>query len=82
MFNEKLKYYRKKEMLSQEELACRLGVSRQIITKWESGLVVPGVEYLIDLSEMFGITIDSLLKDDDCSSREKKMARSVFTSTL
>ena len=37
MFNEKLKYYRKKNMLTQEDLASDLNVSRQIITKWESG---------------------------------------------
>lgn len=73
MFNEKLKYYRKKQMLSQEDLAFQLNVSRQTITKWENGLVIPGIEYLIDLSELFGVTIDSLLKNDDCRSLEENL---------
>lgn len=72
MLNEKLKYYRKKNLMSQEDLAEKLHVSRQIITKWESGIVVPGLEYLIDLSQLFGVTIDSLVKDDDCQSLERQ----------
>lgn len=66
MFNEKIIYYRKKNVLTQEELAQRLSVSRQTITKWESGVISPSLEYLIDLSNIFGVTIDSLIKDDDC----------------
>lgn len=66
MFNEKLKYYRKKNLMSQEDLAAHLNVSRQMVTKWESGIVIPGIEYLIDISKLFGVTIDSLIKDDDC----------------
>ena len=72
MFNEKLKYYRKKNMMSQEDLARELNVSRQIITKWESGIVLPSLEYLIDLSLLFGVTIDSLVKNDDCIVLEEK----------
>lgn len=65
MFNEKMKYYRKKNLMSQEELANKLYVSRQMITKWESGMVLPGLEYLIKLSHLFSVTIDTLVKDDD-----------------
>lgn len=72
MFNEKLKYYRKKNMLTQEDLASDLNVSRQIITKWESGIVLPSLEYLIDLSNLFGVTIDTLVKDDDCVTFDTK----------
>lgn len=77
MFHEKLKTYRKKNLWTQEELAEKLHVSRQIVTKWESGLVMPGLEYLIDLSQLFGVTIDSLVKDDDCAytNAERKDAR-------
>ena len=70
MFHEKLKYLRKKNLMSQEELAEKIHVSRQIITKWEKGIVLPSIEYLISLSDLFGITIDSLVKDDDCQSIE------------
>lgn len=72
MLNEKIKYYRKKNMLTQEQLANDLHVSRQMITKWESGIVMPGLEYLIDLSQIFGVTIDTLVKDDDCQTIEEK----------
>lgn len=68
MFHDKLIYYRKKNMLTQEELAEKLCVSRQTITKWENGMITPGLEYMIDLSHIFGITIDRLIKDDDCFS--------------
>lgn len=71
MFNEKMKYYRKKNCMTQEELAQHLHVSRQIITKWESGVVLPSLEYLIDLSKLFKVTIDTLVKDDDCDQFEK-----------
>lgn len=70
MFHEKLKYYRKKNLLTQEDLADQLHVSRQIITKWEQGIVLPQLEYLIDLSRLFNVTIDDLVKDDDCLSLE------------
>lgn len=58
-------------MMSQEDLAYLIHVSRQMITNWERGIVIPSIEYLIDLSNLFGVTIDSLIKDDDCQSIEK-----------
>lgn len=83
MLNDKLKYYRKKNLMSQEELAEQLGVSRQIVTKWENGLVIPSVEYLLNLSDMFGVTIDNLVKDDDCQSLDKMKANHIeLTSFL
>lgn len=57
--------------MSQENLAERLNVSRQMITKWEKGIVIPNIEYLLDISELFGVTIDSLVKDDDCQRLEQ-----------
>lgn len=72
MYNEKITYYRKKNMLTQEDLASRIGVSRQTITKWESGLITPNLEYLMDLSDIFGVTIDTLIKDDNCITHENK----------
>ena len=66
MLNEKIIYYRKKNILTQEELAYQLNVSRQTITKWEAGIIYPNVEYLIKLSNLFDVSIDSLVKEDDC----------------
>lgn len=63
-FSQKLQEYRKAEKLSQEELAHRLGVSRQSVSKWEQGLSFPETEKLIELSSLMNVSIDSLLKEE------------------
>ena len=63
-FSEKLKLIRTKNNLTQEELAEKLNVSRQAITKWESGDGIPDIENLKQLSILFDITIDELIKED------------------
>ena len=63
-FSEKLYFLRKKSALSQEQLAERLDVSRQAISKWEGGIAFPEGEKLIAISEFFGVSLDDLLKDD------------------
>ena len=62
-FSEKLMNLRKKAGLSQEQLADRLGVTRQSVSKWESGSAVPELVKLIALSDMFGVSVDYLVKD-------------------
>ena len=62
-FHEKLQELRKQKGLSQEALAERLDVSRQAVSKWESGQTYPETEKLILISEIFGVTLDSLVKD-------------------
>lgn len=64
-FHEKLKQERKKLNLSQEDLANKINISRQSISKWELGKGYPNIETLIELSELFDITVDELLKGDD-----------------
>ncbi|MCI5773760.1 MAG: DUF5680 domain-containing protein [Erysipelotrichaceae bacterium] len=66
MINEKIIYCRKRHMMSQETLANKLKVSRQTISKWEAGVIYPSLDNLLDLSACFGVTVDFLLKDDDC----------------
>lgn len=63
-FNENLMMLRKQKGYSQEELAYQLGVSRQSISKWESGISIPELERIIELSDLFGITIDELVRND------------------
>lgn len=63
--NEKIYYYRKAMKLSQEELAERVGVSRQSVSKWELGEATPEVEKLLALVGIFGITTDELLRDGE-----------------
>jgi len=55
---------RKKNGWSQEELAERLGVSRQAVSKWESAGSVPDLQKVIQLSKLFGVSTDYLLKDE------------------
>ena len=62
---EKLQLLRSKNGMSQEELAERLGISRQSVSKWESGQSVPDLKKLIILSDIYNVTIDNLVKDSD-----------------
>ena len=64
LFSEKLKLFRTTSGLTQEELAEKLNVSRQAITKWESGDGIPDIENLKQLSILFNVTIDELVKED------------------
>lgn len=60
-FAEKLKSIRKQAGMSQEQLVEKLSVSRQAITKWETGAGIPDIENLMAISGLFGISIDELL---------------------
>ena len=62
---ENLTALRKKRGMSQEQLANELGVSRQAISKWESGSSMPEISKLIELSEFYGVSVDFLLKGSD-----------------
>ena len=55
---------RKKNGWSQEELADKLGVSRQSVSKWEGAQAVPDMKKIIQMSEVFGVSTDYLLRDD------------------
>lgn len=63
-FNEKLIKLRKASGLSQEELGDKLNVSRQTISKWELGETTPEMDKLGELSNLFEISIDELVKDN------------------
>ena len=63
--NEKIAYYRREGKLSQEELAARVGVSRQAVSKWELGEAAPDINKLLALAKAFGVTTDHLLNEDE-----------------
>ena len=65
LLNEKLRMLRKQNNLTQEELAEKLNVSRQAITKWESGDGTPDIENIKQISLLFDIKIDELVKEDE-----------------
>ena len=61
---EKIFNLRKEKGISQEALAELLGTTRQAVSKWENGRGYPETEKMLKLSEIFGVTLDYLLKDD------------------
>lgn len=62
----KIQELRKSKKMSQENLAELLNISRQAVAKWENGESYPDINNLIQLSNIFNISVDRLLKDDDC----------------
>jgi Predicted transcriptional regulators len=79
-FGEKLKNYRKEQNLTQEELAVKVGVSSQAVSKWEKGECLPDVYNLKLLGQIFRISVDSLLETDkdDKIIETYKIANAVF----
>lgn len=61
-FSENLQILRKGRNISQEKLAEELNVSRQTVGKWENGVCCPEAECLVEISDFFGVSIDTLLK--------------------
>ena len=56
---------RKRSGMSQEELAEKLGVSRQSVSKWEGAQSTPDINRILQLSEIFSVSTDTLLKDEE-----------------
>lgn len=77
--NEKISLYRKKSGLSQEAFAEKIGVSRQAVSKWETGESTPEISKLKAISECFGVTVDFLLSEDEAPpEREKVTEKKTF----
>ncbi len=79
---DRIQSLRKAKGISQEELAEQTGVSRQAVSKWESGQSVPDIEKIIIMSDYFGVTTDYLLKGIEPTKREevrKKPDASIFS---
>ena len=62
---EKLLVLRTEKGLSQEELAEQMGVSRQSVSKWETGQSVPDLDKIIKLADLFGVTVDELVREGE-----------------
>ena len=69
---------RKHNGWSQEELADKLGVSRQSVSKWEGAQSIPDINRIIQMAEIFGVTTDYLLKD----SAKKKDSEQTITESV
>lgn len=61
-FSENLQFYRKRENITQEQLAEKMEVSRQTISKWEAGTTFPEMEKLLLLCDMFSCSMDTLMR--------------------
>lgn len=70
-FPERLRMLRKEKELSQEKLAEKLGISRQAISKWESGQSYPDINNLVSLSYLYEISLDELLKGNSVVENDK-----------
>ena len=78
IFSEKLLTLRKAKGITQEQLAEKLDVSRQSISKWESGQSVPELEKIVALSTIFDVSTDYLLKSseiDDLSVKTEMLEK-------
>lgn len=73
MINENIKKYRKQKGMSQEEMALRLNVVRQTVSKWETGLSVPDADILMRIAELLEVSVGQLL-DIEKSSDEKEQS--------
>lgn len=69
---DKLLELRKVNRLSQEALANKLGISRQAISKWESGSSFPDLENLVELSRLYEVSLDYLMKASDLEEKENE----------
>ena len=66
---DRIQYLRKQKGYSQEELADKVGVSRQAVSKWESEQSTPDLEKVIAMSELFEVTTDYMWKQEHTNSR-------------
>ena len=77
---EKLYELRRAAGLSQEELAERLNVSRQAVSKWENGAAQPELSKLVELSRLYSVSVDELLSLEEAEKGDAKAASSVDAS--
>lgn len=75
---DRIQFLRKQKGYSQEELADKVGVSRQAVSKWESEQSVPDLEKIIVMSDLFEVTTDYLLKGIEPASVTNKKTVKTF----
>ena len=73
--SENLKKIRKENNLSQEQLAEKLSVSRQSVSKWESGQAYPEMDKVLQLCKLFNVSVDDLLNQDVSELNNNKTAK-------
>lgn len=81
-FRKNLEYLRKGKKLSQEELANKLNVSRQSVSKWESGGAYPETEKMLAMCKIFDCSLDQLMNDDIAEIEKSEARRYTFNDLL
>ncbi|MBO5338569.1 MAG: helix-turn-helix transcriptional regulator [Clostridia bacterium] len=79
-FGENISYFRKKCGLTQDELAEKLSLSRQTVSRWENGSSLPDVDTLIKLCDLFGCDMDTLVRGNPQSKDEPSKAKEPYKS--
>ena len=80
--SENLKKIRKDNNLSQEDLAEKLGVSRQSVSKWESGAAYPEMDKVLELCKLFNLNIDELLNQDIKEVEQNRQSKSTINKYI
>lgn len=81
MLNENIKAQRKAKGLTQEELATKLNVARQTLSKWETGLSVPDAEMLVRIAEVLDVSVNELL-GESCTSESNNDSLKILAAKL
>ena len=76
--NNRIKQFRLKSKLTQQQLADLMDVTRQAVTRWESGTVEPSTENLISLAQIFDCSVDELICNDLVAPKEKIIIKEVL----
>ena len=79
---DRIQYLRKAKGISQEELADKVGVSRQAVSKWESEQSTPDLEKIIIMSDFFGVTTDYILKGIEPVSSKEDKSKEIVSKVL
>ena len=80
---DRIQYLRKQKGLSQEELADKIGVSRQAVSKWESEQSTPDLDKIIVMSDLFEVTTDYILKGiEPVSTTSKKAIKALYLGLM
>ncbi|AHA10948.1 MULTISPECIES: helix-turn-helix domain-containing protein [Bacillus] len=75
LLNERLKQLRLQYNYTQENVAQKIGVSKQSVSKWESGKTYPDIDNLIILSDIYNVTIDELIREDSILKKRIKIKK-------
>ncbi len=80
---DRIQYLRKQKGYSQEELADKVGVSRQAVSKWECEQSIPDLEKIISMSDLFEVTTDYILKGTEpVSTTNEKMSKNLYLGSV